>query len=167
MLDQASAAAGLRVEYKVLALNGTESAWTAHPQFCGTRGRHLPLVGLALRIVGEKAAHYRCEYQLAFVSGQLSAVGKNGMPLRSARPGDPIADIRVTLSPLAATQGKPALPAVPSSSGPGKAPASKPAQPSKPKTVPGKAVNVTLSSKVKPGKAVVVAAPAKRPTKKK
>lgn len=157
-LGSALATAGLRVEYKVLALNGTESAWTTHPQFCGTRGRHLPLVGMAARLVGEKAALYRCEYQLAFVSGQISPVGKSGMPLRSARPGDPIADIRIAVSPLAA---------------PAKATGSKPAQSASPKVAQTQAAAAPVGKTAKPGqaakpgKAGVSAAPPKRPAKKK
>ena len=99
------------VEYKALAINGAETPWVKNGAFCGSRGYGVPLIGLAMRPL---SAGIECEYQVRFLSGALSAVVKNGMPLKSAVASDPISSITVKLTMRAAAarpvQGKASKP---------------------------------------------------------
>ncbi len=57
------------LEYRALLDDGTLTGWHRDDAFCGTRGEHRPLRGIALRIVGPAAATHRVSYSAAFIDG--------------------------------------------------------------------------------------------------
>ncbi len=57
------------LEYRVLLDDGTLTGWHRDEAFCGTRGEHRPLRGIALRIVGPAAATHRVSYSAVFIDG--------------------------------------------------------------------------------------------------
>lgn len=98
----------LEVEYKALAFNGSETVWTKSGQYCGSRGQHLPLLGVAFRARSSSSGiRYECEYQLQFLSGALSGVGRNGVPIKSIKPSDPITHISLKVQAVEDAQSLP------------------------------------------------------------
>ena len=51
------------IEYAGLAQGGGETGWIEGGQLCGARGQATALVGFAVRLKGDGALHYDCEYQ--------------------------------------------------------------------------------------------------------
>ena len=73
-------------------------AWVAAPAYAGTRGRGLPLLGVAFRLTGEAERIYRVAYTARFLRhGEIE--GTDGSPCRSPLPQDPLIALRVTLIP--------------------------------------------------------------------
>jgi len=64
---------------------------------CGTRGRGLPLIGFAVRVVAERAERFEVAYQGSFFAGGISQVQQNGAPCRAATADDPLEAINVRL----------------------------------------------------------------------
>ncbi len=97
--DRSAAAA---IEYKGLTAGGAETPWTGCGASCGTQGRGLPLIGLAVRQKAAAAeALFDCEYTGYFQSGATAGPSRNGAPCRSAVDGDPLEglELRITRRP--------------------------------------------------------------------
>ena len=60
------------IEYQAVLGRGWLSPWVHGGQFCGSRGMALPLLGLRLRLKGEAAEQYSCEYSASFVDGETT-----------------------------------------------------------------------------------------------
>ena len=90
------------IEYKGLAANGTETPWIESGNFCGTRGRSLPLIGFAVRQKSVPGgAPVDCEYTGYFQSGATVGPTRNGAPCRSAVEQDALEgmQLRITRRP--------------------------------------------------------------------
>ena len=61
------------IEYQAVLGRGWLSPWVEGGQLCGSRGMALPILGLRLRLRGEAAEKFDCEYSATFTDG--TAVG--------------------------------------------------------------------------------------------
>jgi hypothetical protein len=96
-------------EYKGLTASGTETPWIEGGNFCGTRGRGMPLVGFAVRQKGTPGgAPLDCEYNGYFQSGAKAGPTRNGAPCRSPAEQDPLGGMQLRITPRAAAGGRPA-----------------------------------------------------------
>ena len=86
------------IEYKALHPGGVETAWIRGPQYCGTRGRALPLTGFAVRVAPHVQDQFSVIYQAAFFHGGISVPRSNGAPCLSKTPGDTIEGINIRIS---------------------------------------------------------------------
>jgi hypothetical protein len=84
------------LEMKGFLPNGGETPWVPGGTLCGTRGRGLPLIGFALRIVPHRADRFDVVYQGSFFSGGISEQLRNGSPCRAGA-DDPLEAINVRL----------------------------------------------------------------------
>ncbi len=88
------------IEYKGLTASGTETPWIGGGNFCGTRGRGIPLIGFAVR---QKAVPggvpLDCEYTGCFQSGATAGPTRNGAPCRSAIEHDALEGIQLRVTP--------------------------------------------------------------------
>ena len=89
------------IEMKGFLPNGGETPWVAGSTLCGTRGRGLPLVGFAVRIVPQQADRFEVLYQGSFFTGGISEQHRNGSPCRAAG-DDPLEAVNVRIVERAA-----------------------------------------------------------------
>ena len=85
------------IEYKALHPGGIETPWVRGPQFCGTRGRSLPLTGLAVRIVPHVQDQFSVIYQATFFRSGVTETRSNGAPCLPKLPGDTLEGINVRI----------------------------------------------------------------------
>ena len=85
------------IEMKGFLPNGGETPWIPGGVLCGTRGRGLPLIGFAVRVVAQRAERFEVVYQGSFFTGGISQVHQNGVPCRAATADDPLEAINVRL----------------------------------------------------------------------
>ena len=88
------------IEYKGLIASGAETPWIDSGNFCGTRGRGMPLIGFAVRqrsVPG--GAPIDCEYTGYFRSGATAGPARNGAPCRSATEQDPLEGMQLRITP--------------------------------------------------------------------
>jgi len=83
------------IEYKVLHPGGVETQWVPGPQFCGTRGRSLPIVGFAVRIAPHVQDQFSVVYQAAFLRGGITEPRSNGAPCMPTITGDVLEGINI------------------------------------------------------------------------
>jgi hypothetical protein len=83
------------IEYKALHPSGVETPWIAGPQFCGTRGRSLPIVGFAVRIAPYVQDQFSVVYQAVFFRGGVTETRSNGAPCLPALAGDALEGINI------------------------------------------------------------------------
>lgn len=57
------------VEYQGVLGRGWLSPWVEGGKFCGSRGMALPLLGIKIRLKGEAAEKFDCQYSASFVDG--------------------------------------------------------------------------------------------------
>lgn len=57
------------IEYQAVLGRGWLSPWVEGGQLCGSRGMALPILGLRLRLRGEAAEKFDCEYSATFTDG--------------------------------------------------------------------------------------------------
>jgi hypothetical protein len=86
------------IEMKGFLPNGGETPWIPGGVLCGTRGRGLPLIGFAVRVVPQRAEQFEVSYQGSFFAGGISPVHQNGAPCRAATADDPLEAINVRLA---------------------------------------------------------------------
>lgn len=86
------------IEYKALHPGGVETAWIRGPQYCGTRGRALPLTGFAVRVAQHVQDQFSVTYRAAFFRGGISEPCSNGTPCLSKTPEDTIEGINIRIS---------------------------------------------------------------------
>lgn len=79
------------IAYRAMLADGSETAWLPAGAFCGTRGRHLAVLGLAARVGGPEAARYCCAYRVAERGGAQSAPAADGAWCRTQGPGGIVA----------------------------------------------------------------------------
>jgi hypothetical protein len=85
------------LEMKGFLPNGAETPWVPGGSLCGTRGRGLPLIGFALRIVPHRADRFEVSYQGSFFAGGISETYRDGNPCRAAAGNDPLEAVNVRL----------------------------------------------------------------------
>lgn len=85
------------IEMKGFLPNGGETPWIPGGTLCGTRGRGLPLIGFAVRVVPQRADRFEAVYQGSFFNGGISETHRNGDPCRAAGANDPLEAINVRL----------------------------------------------------------------------
>jgi hypothetical protein len=85
------------IEYKALHPGGIETPWVRGPQFCGTRGRSMPLTGLAIRIVPHVQDQFSVVYQATFFRSGITEPRGNGAPCLPKLPGDTLEGINVRI----------------------------------------------------------------------
>jgi hypothetical protein len=85
------------IEYKALHPGGIETPWVRGPQFCGTRGRSLPLTGLAIRIAPHVQDQFSVIYQAAFFRSGITEARSNGTPCLPKLPGDALEGINIRI----------------------------------------------------------------------
>ncbi len=57
------------IEYQAVLGRGWLSPWVDGGNFCGSRGMALPLLGINIRLKGDAAESYDCQYSATFVDG--------------------------------------------------------------------------------------------------
>ena len=85
------------VSYRARLANGEETSFTTPPNWCADLAGGRPLAGFAIRLEGDLAAAYRCEYSGAFSSGLSIAATEAGEMCRSPMANDPLVAIRARL----------------------------------------------------------------------
>jgi hypothetical protein len=85
------------LEYKAFAPNGRETPWVSDGKLCGTRGRGLPLTGLAMRLAPHLRERFDLVYRGAFFAGGATGPARDGEPCISPVPDDPLEAINVRL----------------------------------------------------------------------
>ena len=85
------------IEMKGFLPNGGETPWIPGGVLCGTRGRGLPLMGFAVRVVPQQADRFEVHYQGSFFVGGISELHRNGDTCRAAAVDDPLEAINVRL----------------------------------------------------------------------
>jgi len=85
------------IEMKAFLPNGGETPWIPGGQLCGTRGRGLPLMGFAVRVVPQRADRFDVVYQGSFFAGGISEPCRNGEPCRAATADDPLEAVNLRL----------------------------------------------------------------------
>ncbi len=83
------------IEYKALDPGGVETPWIAGTEFCGTRGRSLPIIGFAVRIAPHVQDQFSVVYQAAFFRGGITETRSNGAPCLPAIAGDTLEGINI------------------------------------------------------------------------
>jgi len=86
-----------QIEYKAFAPNGRETPWVSNGRLCGTRGRGLPLTGLAIRLAPQLQRQFDVVYEASFFDGGLAGPSRNGEPCRSSVVNDPLEAINVRI----------------------------------------------------------------------
>jgi hypothetical protein len=84
------------VEYQGHSRSGP-TPWTSAPDFCGSRGQTLPLLGLAIRLKGAAAQLYDCSYRASFVDGSTAGPTAQGQLCQSGTQA-PLEAFQVTLT---------------------------------------------------------------------
>ncbi|WP_300157978.1 hypothetical protein [Solidesulfovibrio sp.] len=87
------------IEYAAVSHDGRLMPWACPPQFTGTRGMGLPLIGFAARLSGDAAARYDIVYSGSFIQGGPAGPVANGAFLASPVQGDHLETLRVTFAP--------------------------------------------------------------------
>jgi hypothetical protein len=85
-----------QLEYSAIAASGAETGWIEGGRLCGSRGAAVPLAGFAVRLRGDAAAAYECEYRGSFSSGRIVGPVRDGA-LCVADAGDRLEAIQVFL----------------------------------------------------------------------
>ncbi len=85
------------LEMKGFLPNGGETPWVAGGALCGTRGRGLPLIGYAVRVVPQRADRFEVVYQGSFFGSGISEFHRDGSPCRAANVDDPLEAINIRL----------------------------------------------------------------------
>jgi len=115
------------IEYQAVLGRGWLSPWSEGGNFCGSRGMSLPILGLRVRLRGEKADHYDCVVSASFVDGTRIGPLDNGEPAQ-AESLAPLEAFCVEIRPRAAAaspaKAKPAA-AAPAAAKPAAKPAPK------------------------------------------
>jgi hypothetical protein len=90
--------ADFQLEYCTLLPDGTPSPWKHSGEFCGTRSRSVPLLGLCIRMQGEAESRLELKYEARFLDGftteLMAAEQICASPLRA-----PLEAFRITLRP--------------------------------------------------------------------
>lgn len=124
------------IEYQAVLGRGWLSPWAEGGQYCGSRGMALPILGLRVRLKGEKAATHAVRVSASFTDGS-SAGPVDGTKTCEAESLAPLEAFLVEFVPLAeegaaAGKAKAARPAVAAPPPPKAAPA----KPGKPQPAP-------------------------------
>jgi len=85
------------LEYMAFQPGGAETPWVAGPQFCGSRGRRLPLTGFALRPTPNLAGRFDVVYSGAFLNSGIVGPRRNGEACRPALLDDPLEAMTVSI----------------------------------------------------------------------
>jgi hypothetical protein len=85
------------IEYKAFGPNGRETPWITDAQFCGTRGRGMPLTGFAIRLAPHLRERFDVVYEGAFFESGISKESRNGEPCTPSRVDDPLEAVNVRL----------------------------------------------------------------------
>jgi hypothetical protein len=78
------------IEYKAFGPQGRETPWVTDARLCGTRGRGIPLVGFAVRLVGPASEKFDIAYSGAFFSSGAADTRRNGEPCVPTYGDDPL-----------------------------------------------------------------------------
>jgi hypothetical protein len=76
------------LEYKAFGPQGRETQWTTNGKLCGTRGRGLPLTGVAVQPLPHMRDRFDVIYQGAFFDSGITEPCRNGEPCRPSRADD-------------------------------------------------------------------------------
>lgn len=71
------------LEYQGIAGKAGATPWLASPEFCGSRGHTVPLLGLAIRLRGNAARLYDCTYRASFIDGSTAGPVPQGLLCQS------------------------------------------------------------------------------------
>ncbi len=90
---------GVALEYQVLAsgADGRWSSWVFAGEFAGSRGRRLPLVGLRLRLVGEKSEGMLLKGEALFLGSTVISDVGDQLEFASYAGVDPLVGFRIEL----------------------------------------------------------------------
>jgi hypothetical protein len=83
-----------QIEYYAVAASGAETGWVEGGRLCGSRGAMAPLAGFAVRVKGEVASEFECEYRGSFSSGRIVGPVRDGA-LCASEPGDRLEAIQL------------------------------------------------------------------------
>lgn len=83
------------LEYRAMAPGDKMTPWIASGTYCGSKGRGIPMTGLAIRVRGDLAQRYDVLYQASFFSGAQSETCRDGAACRSPQDNDPVDALRI------------------------------------------------------------------------
>lgn len=92
------------IEYQAVLGRGWLSPWVEGGQLCGSRGMALPILGIRLRLRGEAAEKFHCEYSATFTDGTTIGPVAAGEACE-AESLAPIEAFQVVLRPRAEARG--------------------------------------------------------------
>lgn len=78
------------IEYKGFGPKGRETPWVSAGKLCGSRGKHVPLTGFAIRPAEHLREAIDIVYEGAFAKSGRSDPCRNGVPCRATRTDDPL-----------------------------------------------------------------------------
>jgi len=83
------------IEIKGLGPDGRETPWVSDGKLCGTRGRHLPLTGFAVRLAPHVCDRFDVLYEGAFFESGVAGPYRNGALCIPAIADDPLEAMNV------------------------------------------------------------------------
>jgi len=96
------------LEYRALLDDGALTGWHRDESFCGTRGEHRQLQGVALRVVGHAATTHRVSYSAVFIDGTEVGPMADGMLCATAN-ACALEAIKIEVYPQENRQDRPRL----------------------------------------------------------
>jgi hypothetical protein len=100
------------IEYQAVLGRGWLSPWVEAGQFCGSRRMALPVLGLKLRLRGEAADRFDCQYSASFIDGTRLGPLQAGEACEAASLS-PLEAFQVKLRPRGASAPLKASPSAP------------------------------------------------------
>lgn len=85
------------IRYMALYPGGEQTPWVSGAEFCGTRGRGVPLVGFAVALAQRVQDRYDVIYQGAFFGSGVTRPASNGQLCRPPLANDPLEAINVRI----------------------------------------------------------------------
>jgi len=90
---------GAGVSYQAVLQDGSLTDPIHHGEFCGSRGRHLPICGFRIILDGNAAKELQCAYSATFVDGSIVGPVQAGQVCR-AKTLAPLESFQIELQPI-------------------------------------------------------------------
>ncbi|HVH74611.1 MAG TPA: glycosyl transferase, partial [Stellaceae bacterium] len=85
------------LEYMAFGPAGRQTPWASEGRLVGSRGRALPLTGIAVRLNPALAGSFEAVYRGAFFSGAVVGPCRDGEPCLSPNADDPLEAIEIAI----------------------------------------------------------------------
>jgi hypothetical protein len=71
------------IEYQAVVARTGVTSWMSGPEFCGSRGQTMPLLGFGVRLKGAAGRLYDCSYRASFIDGTTAGPVQQGLLCQS------------------------------------------------------------------------------------